>query len=106
MKYEGAFAWSEGLGPFCGFDDDYDLWLTAGDMTAYCWRRTETTSWTDHVRNQVLRRVKEDGNIQHTIKKRKANWICRILGRNCLLKYVIEEKKGKDISDGKTRNTT
>jgi hypothetical protein len=30
--------------------------------------------------------------ILHTIKRRKANWIGHILGRNCLLKHVIEGK--------------
>jgi hypothetical protein len=37
-------------------------------------------------------RVKEERNILHTIKRRKANWICHILRRNCLLKHVIEGK--------------
>jgi hypothetical protein len=50
-------------------------------------------SWTDRVRNEeVLHRVKEEGNIVHTIKRRKANWIGYILRRNCLLKHVIEGK--------------
>jgi hypothetical protein len=31
-------------------------------------------SWTDHVRNEVLLRVKEQKNILHEISKRKANW--------------------------------
>jgi hypothetical protein len=45
------------------------------------------------VRNEeVLHRVKEERNIVHTIKRRKANWIGHILRRNCLLKYVIEGK--------------
>jgi hypothetical protein len=48
---------------------------------------------TDHVRNEeVLHRVKEERNILHTIKRRKANWIGDILRRNCLLKHVIEGK--------------
>jgi hypothetical protein len=34
----------------------------------------------------------EERNILHTIKRRKANWICHILRRNCLLKHVIEGK--------------
>jgi hypothetical protein len=38
------------------------------------------------VRNEVLHRVKEERNILHTIKRRKANWIGHILRRNCLLK--------------------
>jgi hypothetical protein len=50
-------------------------------------------SWTDRVRfEEVLHRVKEERNIVHTIKSRKANWIGHILRRNCLLKHVIEGK--------------
>jgi hypothetical protein len=45
------------------------------------------------VRNEeVLHRVKEERNILHTIKRRKANWIGHILRRNCFLKHVIEGK--------------
>jgi hypothetical protein len=45
------------------------------------------------VRNEeVLHRVKEERNIVHTIKRRKANWIGHILRRNCLLKQIIERK--------------
>jgi len=50
-------------------------------------------SWTDHVRNkEVLLRVKEQRNILHEIRKRKANWIGHILHRNCLLQWVTEGK--------------
>jgi hypothetical protein len=42
------------------------------------------------VRNEVLHRVKEETNIPHTIKRRKANWIGHIVRRNCLLKHGIE----------------
>jgi hypothetical protein len=53
----------------------------------------EKTSWTDHVRNEdVLLRVKEQRNILHELRKRKANWIGHILRRNCLLQRVIEGK--------------
>jgi len=31
-------------------------------------------------------------NIPQTTKRRKANWISHILGRNCLIKYIIERK--------------
>jgi hypothetical protein len=56
-------------------------------------RRIEKISWTDRVRNEeVLHRVKEERNILHIIKRRKANWIGHILHRNCLLKHVIEGK--------------
>ena len=59
----------------------------------WCWRRMEKISWSDHVRNEeVLLRVNEQRNILHEIRKRKANWICHILRRNCLLKQVIEGK--------------
>ena len=37
-------------------------------------------------------RVKEQRNIPHEIRKRKANWIGHILRRNCLLQRVIEGK--------------
>ena len=53
----------------------------------------EKISWTDHVRNEeVLLRVNEQRNILHEIRKRKANWIGHILGRNCLVKQIIEGK--------------
>jgi hypothetical protein len=57
----------------------------------WCWRRMEKISWTDRVRNaEILHRVKEERNILHTIKRRKANWIGDILHRNCLLKHMTE----------------
>ena len=53
----------------------------------------EKISWTDRVRNEeVLHKVKEERNIVHTIKRRKAKWVGHILRRNCLLKHVIEAK--------------
>jgi hypothetical protein len=53
----------------------------------------EKISWKEHVRNKdVLLRVKEQRNILHEIRKRKANWIGHILRRNCLLQRVIEGK--------------
>jgi hypothetical protein len=49
--------------------------------------------WTDHVRNEeVLLRVKEQRNILHEIRKRKANWIGHILHTNWLLQRVVEGK--------------
>ena len=45
------------------------------------------------MRNEdVLLRVKEQRNILHDIRKRKANWIGHILRRNCLLQRVTEGK--------------
>jgi hypothetical protein len=35
---------------------------------------------------------KEERNILHALKRKKANWIGHILRRNCLLKHVIEKK--------------
>jgi hypothetical protein len=40
----------------------------------------------------VLLRIKEQRNILHEIRKRKANWIGHILRRNCLLQRVVEGK--------------
>jgi hypothetical protein len=63
--------------------ESFEMWF---------WRIMEI-SWTGRVRNEeVLNRVKEERNILHTIKRRRANWICHILHRYCLLKHVIEGK--------------
>ena len=65
----------------------------------WCCRRVEKIRWTDHVRNEeVLLRVKEQRNILHEIRKRKANWIGHILRRNCLLQRVIEIKGGIEVT--------
>jgi hypothetical protein len=40
----------------------------------------------------VLLRVKEQRNILHEIRKRKANWIGHILRRNCLPQWVTKGK--------------
>jgi hypothetical protein len=49
--------------------------------------------WMDCVNNEaVLHRVKEERNILHVIRRRKANWIGYILCRNCLLSHTIEGK--------------
>ena len=52
----------------------------------------EKISWTDHVRNDVLLRVKEQRNILHEISKLKVNLIGYILRKNCLLQRVTEGK--------------
>jgi hypothetical protein len=58
----------------------------------------EKISWTDHVRNEeVLLRVKEQRNILHEMRKRKANCIGHILHRNCLLQRVVEGKVQRKI---------
>ena len=56
-------------------------------------------SWTDRVRKEkVLYRVKEDRNIEHKTRRRKAKWIGLILHRNCLLQHGTEGNcTGKDM---------
>jgi hypothetical protein len=51
-------------------------------------------SLADRVRNEeVLHRVEEERNRLYKVNRRKANWIGRILHRNCLIKHVIEGEK-------------
>lgn len=57
----------------------------------YTWRRTEI-SLIDSVKNEVLQRVKMEGNVLHTINRRKGNWSCLVQRTDCLLKYVMEGK--------------
>jgi len=44
------------------------------------------------VKIEVVRRINEEMNVVHKIKRRKANGIGHILCTNCLLKHVIEAK--------------
>jgi hypothetical protein len=45
----------------------------------------ENISWTDRVRNgEVLHRVKGEGNVLNTVKRREANWIDDVR-RHCVL---------------------
>ena len=37
----------------------------------WCWRRMESISWTDRLRNEILERVKEERNILQTVQRRK-----------------------------------
>ena len=58
----------------------------------------EKINWTDRVRNEeVLHRIKEKRNILHTITRKRADWIGHMLGRNCLLKHIIEGKVERGI---------
>jgi hypothetical protein len=53
----------------------------------------EQISRTDRVKNEeVLHKIKEERNILHIIKRRKANWIGHILRSNCRLNHVIERQ--------------
>jgi hypothetical protein len=55
--------------------------------------RKEKVNWTDCVMKEVLvPRAKKDMSTQHAVRKRKAKYICHILGRNCFLKRVTEGK--------------
>ena len=57
------------------------------------WRMMEKVSWTDRVKNdKASHRAKVEGNIPHTTKRRKSNWIGHILHRNCLLKHAFDGK--------------
>jgi hypothetical protein len=50
----------------------------------WCCIRMEKISWTDHVKKEeVLHSVKQERNVLHTIKRRKANLI-----GHCLLKHI------------------
>ena len=69
-----------------------------------CWRRMEKIGWTDRVRNEeVLHRVNWEGNVLHTVKRRKANFSDHILRRNCLIKHVSEGKTERRINVTGTR---
>jgi hypothetical protein len=46
------------------------------------------------VKNEVLHRVRTEGNVLHTIKRRNADWTGCILRRNCHLKHATEGKMG------------
>jgi hypothetical protein len=78
------------------YPESFEMW---------CWRRMGD-SWTDRVKNEeVLHRVTEERIILHRVNRRKANWLGKVLRRNCLLKHAIEGKiEGR--SDGKTRKKT
>ena len=57
------------------------------------WRceRMEKISWSDRVKDEKVLHKSQGGNEYPTHnKQRKANWIGRILTRNCILKYVME----------------
>ncbi|KAJ4450349.1 hypothetical protein ANN_01769 [Periplaneta americana] len=57
----------------------------------WIWRRMERVKWTDRMRNEaVLERVDEERMMLKLIRKRKRNWVGNWLGRNCLLKDVLE----------------
>jgi hypothetical protein len=74
-----------------------------GNFEMWWWSTMVKVRWTDRVRNEEeLHRVKKERNVLRTIKRRKANRICHILLRNCLLKYFIEGKiEGRVVVTGR-----
>ena len=50
------------------------------------------------MKNEVLRRVKDERNVLRVIQRRKANWIGHYLRRNCLLKHAMEGKIEESIA--------
>lgn len=60
---------------------------------------------TDRVGNvKVLRRVKEDKNVLHTVKRKKANWIGYVLhmtssklhySRKAIKRDIVKERQGR-----------
>ncbi|KAJ4438507.1 hypothetical protein ANN_14452 [Periplaneta americana] len=61
----------------------------------WIWRRLKRVKWTDRIRNEaVLERVGEERMMLKLIRKRKRNWLCHWLRRNCILKDVLEECLG------------
>ena len=57
----------------------------------WIWRRKERVKWTDKIQNSVLLEIMgEERAMLEPVKKRKRNWLGHWLGRNCLLKNVLE----------------
>jgi len=54
----------------------------------WCWNK-EDDKLTDHARNELLHKVKEETNNTHKIK-RKSDRTGHILRRNCLLICILE----------------
>jgi hypothetical protein len=52
----------------------------------------EKISWTDHVINEVLLRVKEQRNILHEISKRKANLLVTFCVETAFYKGLLKER--------------
>jgi hypothetical protein len=44
-----------------------------GSTEMWCWKCMEKIIWADRVRNEILQRVKDERNILHTTKRRKAD---------------------------------
>jgi hypothetical protein len=78
-------------------DGSWTLWKSTAEILGqFCYVVLEKggkISWNERVRNEeVLKRIKVDRKILHTINSRNGNWIGHILRRNCFLKHVTERK--------------
>ena len=68
--------------------------------------RIEKIKWSKKVTNeQVLCRIGEKRTLLNNILRRKANWICHILRRNCLLHDDIEGQMTEVEGIGRRKNT-
>ena len=66
----------------------------------------EKIKWSEKVTNgQVLDRIGEKKILLNNILRRKANWICHIQRRNCLLHDAIEGQMAEVKGIGRRRRT-
>ena len=66
----------------------------------WCWTRMEKISWTDRVRNgEVLRQVKDERDVLHAIKRKKATWIGHIWRRNSFKTHYWRKYRRRDRSE-------
>jgi hypothetical protein len=66
-------------------------WKYLVSFEMWCWMRMEKLKWSEKVTNeQVLERIGKKRTLPNNILRRKVNWICHILRRNCLLHDTIE----------------
>jgi len=69
----------------------YQKYLDTFEMR--CWVKLEKITWTDRVKDEaVLREVKVENNVLHTVKRRKANWIGHIVRGNGLVNPLLKER--------------
>jgi hypothetical protein len=55
-------------------------------------QRKTYISWFDRVEDGVLYRSQEERNVLYNITRKKVNWICHILRRNCLIELLLKER--------------
>jgi hypothetical protein len=72
------------------YNDEVTGWTTEELNSIPSW--VQEFSGISSPNGKLLHSFREERNILHKIKRRKANWIGHTLRRNCLLKHVIEGK--------------